>query len=400
MKIVSLSALLLLSSHSHAQSWHSDLQPHEKYYPEHEEHLRREWEIRQRMQIDKPVGMRKLSGDAGEKFFLDYWMFEQASSDAESEIRLEDARNQFAYSSEQSPSTNDSSIELLPPVSLHSDRENSIFSRYFRRDLFERSFQCPIGTTNCSSIGQPNSCCQNGEVCVSVANSPVGPVGCCPSGETCNGPVATCNTAQGYTSCPNSPNGGCCIPGYACKDVGCQLSHCLCAYCHWLTDTRHLDRHDNDYHKPAGLDCYIRYDTSHKHTTFLGKDEYHSCDGRGPGHSRLNSDCNHNSRAQSINKRYTHNSLADSHCSAISKRQHKLNICSTEPSELHFGLSILSRKPWWWLLSNRSSMRISHMSASQHSDQYSVCCGTCSTYVHIVSTNLAELFIYCDKLSN
>jgi len=225
---VSLLALLLLSSRGRAEAWHSDLEPHEKYFPEHEEHLRHEWEIRQRMQTEKPVGMRKLSGDAGEKFFLEYWTFEQAPADTESQMRFGDEDNRSPHDMEQSQIANGSSIDLLPPVSLHSDMESSVFSRYFRRDLFERSFQCPMGTTNCSSIGQPNSCCQSGEVCVIVANSPLGPVGCCPSGETCNGAVATCNTAQGYTSCPNSPNGGCCIPGYACKDVGCELLYRFC----------------------------------------------------------------------------------------------------------------------------------------------------------------------------
>jgi len=216
-------SILLLSPLVHAQAWHADLAPHEKYFPEHEEHLRNEWQIRQRMQSEQPVGMRKLSGDAGEKFFLDYWRFEDTVSDSESQGLLGDTGRVLNYDVKLPPTANESSAMLLAPVLLHSDSKDTLLSRYLRRNIFERSFQCPAGTSNCASIGQPNSCCQTGEVCMSVANSPVGPVGCCPSGETCNGAVAMCNTAQGYTSCPNSPNGGCCIPGYACKDVGCKL---------------------------------------------------------------------------------------------------------------------------------------------------------------------------------
>lgn len=215
-------SILLLSPRIHAQAWHADLAPYEKYFPEHEEHLRNEWQIRQRMQSEEPVGMRKLSGDAGEKFFLDYWRFEDDPSDSVSRGLSRDTDSVLNYDVEVPPTANESSAMLLAPVLLHSDSNDAILFRYLRRNIFERSFQCPTGTSNCASIGQPNSCCQTGEVCVSVADSPVGPVGCCPSGESCNGAVATCNTAQGYTSCPNSPNGGCCIPGYACKDVGCR----------------------------------------------------------------------------------------------------------------------------------------------------------------------------------
>jgi len=217
----SLLALITVFTTARGQEWHSNLEPHEKYFPEHEEHLRHEWEISQKLQSQQPVGMRKMMGDPGEKFFLDYWEFDTDTT--ESILRLYPRRGSVQDFHTGTPSIgNESNIQMSPPLLVHADTELPGWSRIFARALFARDFKCPTGTDACSSIGQPNSCCETGETCVSVQNSAVGPVGCCPAGETCNGAVASCDTAQGYTSCPNSPNGGCCIPGFVCQDVGCR----------------------------------------------------------------------------------------------------------------------------------------------------------------------------------
>src|SRR5450755_1881366 len=55
--------------------WPYNLPPHVKYYPEDEALVRRDIEIQQRLQRQPAVGVRKMSDDPGEMFFLDYWSF-------------------------------------------------------------------------------------------------------------------------------------------------------------------------------------------------------------------------------------------------------------------------------------------------------------------------------------
>ncbi|KAG2163672.1 hypothetical protein JADG_003411 [Aureobasidium aubasidani] len=55
------------------QDWPYNLPAGAKYYPEHEHHIRRDLEIQQRLNVASPSGIRKMSEDEGEKFFLDYW---------------------------------------------------------------------------------------------------------------------------------------------------------------------------------------------------------------------------------------------------------------------------------------------------------------------------------------
>ena len=210
----SLLAVLCLLPHAKGDAWHSSLQPNEKYLPEHEQHLRHEWEIRQRMQQQVPVGVKKMTGDAEEKFFLEYWQFEPSPLDP-----FPIGTGDSAYFQPG----NDSHPILQPPLLLHDTSPNNRLLRFLPRSLLARDFKCPGGTMACTSVGQPNTCCQTGDTCLSVQDSSVGPVGCCPAGAACNGVVAACDTAQGYTGCPNSPNGGCCIPGWACYDAGCMF---------------------------------------------------------------------------------------------------------------------------------------------------------------------------------
>jgi progranulin len=112
-----------------------------------------------------------------------------------------------------------------PPVRPHDTWEGR--PRLLRRlpgwSMFDkRAFQCPTGTFACTAIDRPDSCCSEGFVCqlVQETSSSQGDVGCCPNGQTCGNALAT-TCASGYTACPNNPGGGCCLPGYACYDVGC-----------------------------------------------------------------------------------------------------------------------------------------------------------------------------------
>lgn len=211
----SLITLLSLPNPAQAESWPHKLAPHERFYPEHEPHLKRNYEIQQRLGSGKPAGMRKMSEDEGEKFFMEYWQFDQPLTVADERASKSVAHNTVT-SNVSSP------CDPLPPLLLHTGKQPPPdLHRLFGRSLFGRDFQCPSGTSSCTSINQPDACCATGETCISVQDTGNGPVGCCPAGETCGGEVTGCNTAAGYTSCPGSSNGGCCIPGYACQGIGC-----------------------------------------------------------------------------------------------------------------------------------------------------------------------------------
>lgn len=152
----------------------------------------------------KPVGVRKMSNDSGEKFFMHYWHFEEDDN--------------VANTTEAQDSTSHTEIE-----------RSSILPReyYFQPPLFEhsaplapRDFQCPAGTKACTSIDRSDICCGTDESCVQVEDTGSGDVGCCPAGQDCSGTIGSC--WEGYTTCPSSLGGGCCFPGYECVDGGCK----------------------------------------------------------------------------------------------------------------------------------------------------------------------------------
>jgi len=208
-------------------SWPYNLPAHVKYWPEDEIHVKRDLNIQQRLAAQAPAGVRKMGEDEGEKFFLEYWQFDGGRPDAEESTTgtaavLEDIRHRSISADEQAAYANASvSMALLPPFPLHADRQQSL--RFFPRSLFhKRAFQCPAGTNSCTNINRPNSCCALGESCIVVQDTGLGDVGCCPQGTSCGGQVSSCDTANGFSSCPGSPNGGCCIPNYVCQDVGCK----------------------------------------------------------------------------------------------------------------------------------------------------------------------------------
>ncbi|ETI22033.1 hypothetical protein G647_06104 [Cladophialophora carrionii CBS 160.54] len=84
------SALLLLVSASISPAaaqtvnlrWPYNLAPDSKYYPEDEVLLKRDIDIQQKLQRSSPTGVKKLNGDPGEKFYMDYWGFEEEQEEA------------------------------------------------------------------------------------------------------------------------------------------------------------------------------------------------------------------------------------------------------------------------------------------------------------------------------
>jgi len=164
-----------------------------------------EFDAAQRISQHAPVAVRKMI--PGEKFYPHYWQSEVEESWTESGNASILATN------------------LLPPLQLHSSGVSGDSGRHWPRNLFsKRGYQCPANTNSCTSINRPNSCCGTGEQCQLVTDTGSGDVGCCPSGATCGGSISTCNTAAGYTACPDSSNGGCCISGYTCNSIGCKYA--------------------------------------------------------------------------------------------------------------------------------------------------------------------------------
>jgi hypothetical protein len=218
-----------------ALQWPYNLPPHVKYYPEDEALVRRNLEIQRRLQQQPAAGVKKMSDDPGEMFFLDYWSFASQADGNTTTSSIRAAGQTYQLRTQHS---NDSlSISFEQPFPLHSNREiagSSIFPRHLRSPLFEQSlnkrgFQCPSGTAACTALN-PNVCCAVSETCVTVQDTGtgLGTVGCCPNGETCAGTLSVC--PSGYTSCPSNPGGGCCIPGYTCFGVGCVLSSTATVY--------------------------------------------------------------------------------------------------------------------------------------------------------------------------
>lgn len=236
-------SLVLLTATSPAQTSSQDLQwpynlpKHIKYFPEDEPLIKRDDEIQRRLWSQPAAAVRKMSGDEGAKFFLDYWEFggglngirgsgsELETTDAgESSLRLrsantEEPRNEWA----------NATIPQLPrpPFALHLEEIPEVHSlaRFFHfpraaySPLDRRDFRCPAGTADCSTINRPDSCCAVGETCQLIQDTGLGDVGCCNAGQTCSGDLTSCDPGQ--SSCPGSPNGGCCIPGFVCEGVGC-----------------------------------------------------------------------------------------------------------------------------------------------------------------------------------
>ncbi|KAG4031977.1 hypothetical protein MFRU_008g03270 [Monilinia fructicola] len=194
-----------------------------------------------------PVGILKMSEDEGEKFFMEYWRFEgedghQSGLDGSGGfLRERDLKEEARLLANSSIS-----LSFRSPYALHTDDHSGSLDyeeiRARGKDsaaalamLEKRAFQCPTGTSNCSSIGYPNSCCATDETCFQITDTGLGPVGCCPSGGNCGGTITNC--ASPNTPCADDVGGGCCIPNYVCASVGCVINPSLVVV---ITTTRTL----------------------------------------------------------------------------------------------------------------------------------------------------------------
>lgn len=220
-----------------------------KYYPAQEPLLRRNFEVEARLLNDDVpvVAVRKMSLDVdpGEKFWVGYWGFEGEDGVeniiGETTDHNENTKEQEGVCARRNTSTTpenwiggNGSLPIavsFPPFPVHAVVETSsthFYERFLHSLLFARgaldarAFTCPTGTDACTSISRPNSCCPTSETCELITDTGYGDVGCCAAGMSCSGELSGSSCSdQGYTSCPSSEGGGCCIPGYECQGVGC-----------------------------------------------------------------------------------------------------------------------------------------------------------------------------------
>jgi len=181
-----------------------------------------------------------MSPDEGEKFYMDYWQFEgeldqSRLSDTSTALRGRDEEEEARLLANAS-----AAASFRPPFALHTKEGSDPLSYEDLRArkaiegrnaaavlaaLEKRGFVCPTGTSDCSAINYPNSCCATGETCFAIQDTGLGPVGCCPNGSNCGGTIIDCNAPN--TACADNLGGGCCIPNYVCAGVGCVINPTL-----------------------------------------------------------------------------------------------------------------------------------------------------------------------------
>jgi hypothetical protein len=188
--------------------------------------------------VKRPIGVMKMSDDPSQKFYLHYWQYEEDLSQSNTSdfppvrsLRIRDEEEEAILLANAS-----AVISFRAPFALHTDENFSHLEARGRigsrnaaaaalSALQKRQFACPAGTTDCTLIGYPNSCCATDEMCFQIQDTGLGPVGCCPDGDTCGGTISGCNSPN--TPCAENSNGdyeggGCCIPGFVCAGIGCK----------------------------------------------------------------------------------------------------------------------------------------------------------------------------------
>jgi hypothetical protein len=204
--------LLLLASPAWTQEpqWPYNLPEGMKYYPEDEVLVKRGLDSLKRLETQRPVGVKKMSPDPNEMFFLDYWEFEDGHHVYQRSVDIPDTNQSYAQ-------------PLFAPIRpvLREEFKARRGLDFFGHNSLVKRFQCPDGYGSCQAINQPNLCCATGATCFTSSG---GAVGCCPMGQVCGTGtnIGNCDTAAGYNGCPGSPNGGCCIPGFTCQGLGCK----------------------------------------------------------------------------------------------------------------------------------------------------------------------------------
>ncbi|KAI5462419.1 hypothetical protein BGZ63DRAFT_423678 [Mariannaea sp. PMI_226] len=163
-----------------------------------------------------PTAIRKLAPNPNEKILAEHLAF--------APLPFLSPRGSLDSDGEDEAINVNGSASYLPAYARHfSDGDRSLLRRASEAlAILQRRDSCPIGTNSCSSVNEPNKCCQDGTYCASVEDGTVGGVACCPNGKSCGGTVGAC--PAGATSCSQELGGGCCISGYVCEGLGCVPS--------------------------------------------------------------------------------------------------------------------------------------------------------------------------------
>jgi hypothetical protein len=156
-----------------------------KRWPPDSPQRRRQLEaVEEHLRLGKsPVGVLKMSPDEGEKFYMYYWQFdgelEQSQLlDTGTSLRARDEEEEAILLANSS-----AAVPFRPPFALHTEEGIDPLSFEDMRArkglegrnsaavlamITKRGFQCPTGTTNCSGIEAPNSCCPTTEFCYAI----------------------------------------------------------------------------------------------------------------------------------------------------------------------------------------------------------------------------------------
>ncbi|PNY26243.1 rRNA methyltransferase 1, mitochondrial [Tolypocladium capitatum] len=161
-----------------------------------------------------PTAVKKLYPDSSEKILAEHLAFAPLPFDAVARVFLDGQ-----------DAGRDAAARLYRPAfARHSNdgEDSSVRRAAAALALLRKRASCPAGMNSCADQGSPNKCCQEGTYCTGVPDSTVGNVACCPQGTECGGGVGSCPADA--VSCPPDLGGGCCIPGYVCRGVGCVPS--------------------------------------------------------------------------------------------------------------------------------------------------------------------------------
>lgn len=189
-------------------------------------------------------GVKRMSGDEGEKFFWEYWYIDNDNDDGV--VVSNDTKTETTATEQPEHITTDlgqnepqfhlqartypyqpPSLALALELELElAHPQNQSLAQPQQQHHQKRDFKCPSDTTSCAVVNWPDFCCRKGDVCELIQDVDGSRrVGCCPAGRYChyNG-VVVGGCREGYTSCPESVGGGCCMEGFECVVGGCEYN--------------------------------------------------------------------------------------------------------------------------------------------------------------------------------
>ncbi|KAJ4396266.1 hypothetical protein N0V93_000485 [Gnomoniopsis smithogilvyi] len=140
-----------------------------------------------------PTAIRKMGTDAGEKFTHEYFAFGDQDSVVQAGTQAKAAVPAHGILTDEEEAllavNSSASIPYRAPFAAHFDGDVAALearhsidpwevfrnAKMIKARLQRRDYACPTGTSSCSAIGYPNSCCQTGATCVKITDTGLGP---------------------------------------------------------------------------------------------------------------------------------------------------------------------------------------------------------------------------------